>query len=43
MRYVNTKTGSVIDVSAPITGGPWKPVPEKAQASQPPKKTKPKK
>lgn len=43
MRYVNTKTGSVIDVSAPITGGPWEPVPENAQTSKPTKKAKPKK
>lgn len=42
MRYVNTKTGAVIDVSAPITGGPWEPVPENRPLSRP-KKSKPKK
>lgn len=36
MRYINRRTGAVIDACCPISGGDWEPVPEEGAGDQKP-------
>ena len=36
MRYINTKTGAIIETSAKISGADWKPM-KKEKTPEPPK------
>ena len=39
MRYINRRTGAVIDACCQISGGDWEPVPEEGAGDQKPVKT----
>lgn len=43
MRYVNTKTGAVLDTVSVVSGGDWVAEPEKEKQKEEPKPRKPRK
>lgn len=42
MKYINTKTGNIIETTGVISGGDWKPVKESKAPKQPKEPKQPK-